>query len=64
MKHTKQKIQRRTFMQGGAIAGAAIGVGIPARAIAGSIQETPRKAAAKGYHETDHIREYYRLARF
>ncbi len=61
---------RRAFMKGVAVAGGATAVAVAGgAAIADVSAEKTQTAKAKaegsqGYHETDHIREYYRLAQF
>ncbi|HSS65108.1 MAG TPA: twin-arginine translocation signal domain-containing protein [Gammaproteobacteria bacterium] len=59
---------RRAFIKGVAVAGGAVAVA-GGSAVADVSAEKPEAAKAKadgskGYHETDHIREYYRLAQF
>ena len=64
MKNTAtEKLKRRTFLKGGAVAGAALGAGA-GQAIAAEESGIVEKPLKKGYRETDHIREYYRRARF
>ncbi len=70
-KTTEQAVkQRRTFLLGatlgsaGAVAAVVTGTtgGIASDAL--SIATAPRqKAKVKGYHETDHIRQYYETTR-
>lgn len=57
---------RRGFMQGAAVAGgvAASGVAQSAETIIEPAPETPEPAKRKGYQLTDHVRKYYRRARF
>lgn len=60
----KDTIHRRSFLKGAVVATTAIGAG----AAVGVAQAEPLDEALatnqkKGYRETDHIREYYRLAR-
>lgn len=58
-------IPRRSFLKGAVVAGAAIGAGAAnGVAHAETAEEAPVKTRSKGYRETGHIREYYRLARF
>lgn len=60
-----EKIQRRSFLKGTAVAGAAVGAGaISTRTVAAALEDDPVKTEQKGYRETKHIQEYYRLARF
>lgn len=56
---------RREFLKGLAVAGGATAmVAVTGRAYAEPTKpETPAKPAAKGYHETPHIRTYYQKAR-
>ncbi len=62
---TSKKVQRRSFLKGAAVAGTAMGAGLISKeTLAESATEQPQKSASKGYRETDHIREYYRSARF
>ena len=64
-KPTTEKVQRRSFIKGAAVAGTAVGAGIlSAESLAEATVENPKPVSNKGYRETDHIREYYRLARF
>ncbi len=59
-----ETIHRRSFLKGAAVATTAIGTGAAVGvAQAESVDETPVQNPKKGYHETEHIREYYRLAR-
>ena len=66
-KSTHEKARRRAFLKGAAVAGAVLGVATT-RALAEVSTEDHEAAekpvAQKGYRETRHIREYYRLARF
>jgi nitrous oxide reductase len=61
---------RRAFLKGVAVAGGATAVAVAGgSAVADISTDKPGTAKAKaegskGYHETDHIREYYRLAQF
>jgi len=58
-------VQRREFLKKTAVAGVAIGSGAAtSQSLAASKDETSQKTEHKGYRETDHINEYYRLARF
>ena len=64
-KSAKQRVKRRKFLKGTAIAGAAVGSGaITTEALAEATTEKPEKPETLGYRETDHIRTYYRVARF
>ena len=61
---------RRAFLRGVAVAGGATAVAAAGGAAIADVSDSkPGSAKAKaegtkGYHETDHIREYYRLAQF
>lgn len=58
---------RRSFLKGAALAGATLGAGA---AVARTPDQTPQPATPAdggkpaGYRETEHIRAYYRSARF
>ncbi|MCY4313559.1 MAG: twin-arginine translocation signal domain-containing protein [Gammaproteobacteria bacterium] len=59
-----ETIHRRSFLKGAAVATTAIGAGAAVGvAQAEPVEDTPVKSQKQGYHETEHIREYYRLAR-
>jgi hypothetical protein len=62
---TVDKKTRREFLKGLAVAGGATAmVAVTGRAYAEPTEpEAPAKPAAKGYHETPHIRTYYQKAR-
>ncbi len=61
----QEKIKRRSFLKGAAVAGTTMGTGVlTSQALSESVVEQVKLAANTGYRETDHIREYYRLARF
>ncbi len=65
-KLTNEKTRRRAFLKGVAVAGAALGVA-SARTLADTteaVEPTEKPLENKGYRETEHIREYYRCARF
>ncbi len=66
MKTTAEaRVHRRTVLKGTAVAGAAIGSGVLGTELLAETRETPGPVNRnKGYRETDHIRDYYRLARF
>ena len=59
---------RRKFLKNAALAGGAAGVAVASRGVVA--QATPEDAKAptaprsQGYHETQHIAEYYQKARF
>ena len=60
-----QRVKRRKFLKGTAIAGAAVGTGVvSAQSLAEATPEKPEIQEDLGYRETEHIRAYYRLARF
>lgn len=57
---------RRRFLKSAAVvSGTAAAATLAGNAAAEMVEETakPEAAQAKGYRETDHVREYYRLAR-
>ncbi len=55
---------RRRFMTGVASVGAAAGLGLTQITAQAAPTDKPSQPAnATGYHETDHIRRYYRSAR-
>ncbi|MGB5706836.1 MAG: twin-arginine translocation signal domain-containing protein [Arenicellales bacterium] len=57
--------QRRSFLKGAAITTAAVGSGaLAAEALAEQTDPENTKAVSQGYQESDHVKEYYRLARF
>lgn len=64
------KSDRRAFLKGAAVAGGATAVAVAGGAAVADVSgDKPQAAKAKaegskGYHETDHIRKYYRLAQF
>ena len=59
------KVQRRSFLKGAAVAGAAVGTGaVSTQTLANAAAEQTEPAKNSGYRETDHIRAYYKLARF
>lgn len=58
-------VKRRQFLKNSALTGAVIGSGaVTGEVLAETLEEKPVKSENKGYQETDHIREYYRVARF
>ncbi len=59
----KPEKTRRAFLKGAAITTAAVGTGAVAGTAVASSETEPKKAVKQGYQETDHVREYYRLAR-
>jgi len=57
--------QRRSFLKGAAITTAAVGSGaLAAEALAEQTDAENTEAVSQGYQESDHVKEYYRLARF
>ena len=62
---TSEKIRRRAFLKGAAVAGVALGAA-STRSLADQdpAAATPAETENRGYRETTHVREYYRLARF
>jgi len=62
---TKRIDQRRSFLKGAAVTTAAVGAGaITTNALAEEVTAENKKTQKLGYQETDHVRDYYRLARF
>lgn len=59
-----EKNQRRAFLKGAGLAAAAVGSGAVSTTSLAKTQEIPQKETPSGYQETEHVREYYRLARF
>ena len=63
-----EKNRRRSFLKGAALSGVALGAGVAAGRALGEAAPEPsapvKPDGNKGYRETSHIREYYRLARF
>jgi nitrous oxide reductase len=59
---------RRAFLKGVAVAGGATAVAVAGGAAVADVSagkaEVAKAKVGTGYHETDHIREYYRLAQF
>ena len=61
----ERKTGRRNFLKGAAVAGAAVSTGAVTQATHAEVTDSkPEEVVKKGYQETDHVREYYRLARF
>lgn len=57
-------VKRRAFLKGAAVTTVAVGSGaLTASAVAES-ESARTKKPDKGYHESPHIKDYYRLARF
>jgi len=57
-------LERREFLKGAAAAGGVVALGmVSGHAAAGSEPVRAAKPVAKGYHETQHIRDYYKSAR-
>lgn len=59
----KPEKNRRAFLKGAALTTAAVGTGAVTGSAVASNTDEPKKAEKHGYRETDHVREYYRLAR-
>jgi len=58
-------IGRRRFLLGlGAGGASAAAAAVTTPPVAATSQEQPSSASKRGYHETDHVRRYYRTARF
>ena len=67
MNKTEQElpaVKRRTFLKGAAVTTAAVSGGALAANAVADQPETEAPAKKLGYQETEHVREYYRLARF
>ena len=59
------KTNRRSFLKGAGVAAAAVGSGaVSAKTLEKPEYNEPSVVRQSGYQETDHVREYYRLARF
>lgn len=57
--------QRRSLLKGVAVAGAVLGTGVTTtRALADTTVDHTAPVEPRGYRETEHIRTYYRSARF
>lgn len=54
----------RTVMAGGGAAAAVATVGVTSQAQAQALPEAAVEAESQGYHETQHIRDYYARAAF
>lgn len=64
-KPANQRVKRRKFLKGTAVASAAVGTGaLSAQTLADVANDQPDTPEPTGYRETEHIRAYYRLARF
>ncbi|MBD3609410.1 MAG: twin-arginine translocation signal domain-containing protein [Gammaproteobacteria bacterium] len=60
----KKTLERREFLKGAAAAGGAVALGMATGEAVASVEPAEvKKTAAKGYHETQHIRDYYKSAR-
>ncbi len=65
MERPESDAERRSFLKGAAITTAAVGSGAFASNTLASETEATKSAPTKlGYQETEHVKEYYRLARF
>ena len=60
----ERKSGRRNFLKGAAVAGAAVSTGAVTQVSQAEVTDSQPETVKKGYQETDHVREYYRLARF
>ena len=57
--------ERRSFLKGAAITTAAVGSGaLAANALAEPADAEKKLVTEQGYQESEHVKEYYRLARF
>ena len=64
-KSTNKPVQRRSFLKGAAVTGTAVGAGaLTSQTLAEATVEGADPVESSGYRETEHIRKYYRLARF
>ena len=64
-KSTTKPVQRRSFLKGAAVAGTAVGAGaLTTQTLAEATAKGAEPAQSSGYRETEHIRKYYKLARF
>ncbi len=59
----KPEKTRRSFLKGAAVTTAAVGTGAVSSGVLADAGTTPKKVEKQGYRETDHVRDYYRLAR-
>ena len=59
----KPEENRRSFLKGAALTTAAVGTGVTSRSVLADDDAQTKKAVRQGYRESDHVREYYRLAR-
>jgi len=64
--HSVDRESRRNALKGMAVLGSAAALSATTSASAGSAPSEQQQSAPEslGYRETDHIREYYRRARF
>jgi nitrous oxide reductase len=64
-KSTTKPVQRRSFLKGAAVAGTAVGAGaLTTQTLAEATVNDTEPEQSSGYRETEHIRKYYKLARF
>lgn len=64
-KSTHKPVQRRSFLKGAAITGTAVGAGaLTSQTLAEATVDDAKPEANAGYRETEHIKKYYKLARF
>lgn len=66
-----EKLSRRSFLKGAAVAGGVAAVSVVGPQVQAAVETQPRArtgeeetASPKGYRETPHILEYYEKARF
>ncbi|NKB76781.1 MAG: twin-arginine translocation signal domain-containing protein [Gammaproteobacteria bacterium] len=65
MKNELEKKDRRAFLKGASATAVAVGTGaVSANVLADATSAEIKPVVKEGYRETDHVREYYRLARF
>lgn len=61
----KKKLERREFLKDAAAVGGAVALGMATGEATASVVAPAevKKTGAKGYHETQHVRDYYKSAR-
>lgn len=60
----KKTLQRREFLKDAAAVGGAVALGVATGEASASITPAEvKKTGARGYHETQHVRDYYKSAR-
>ncbi len=57
-------VKRRSFLKGAAVTTVAVGSGAISHKVVAEQKPEDKVKPKQGYRETDHIKEYYRLARF